>query len=187
MPAGLSAIDMIELVPRLNERWESVLKEPFDLGIGISSGPVRAGNMGSNRKFKYGPLGNTVNLASRVQGATKYFKSPLIVTGATAAALDEEILMRRLADVRVVNIEKPISLFELPCGNVQNASKLCPAYEEALICFEQRDFRKAAQMLTTLMASFPDDGASVILLSRAVSALVDGPGADHPIWQMHGK
>jgi adenylate cyclase len=185
--ACLSAIDMIELVPRLNERWESVLKEPFDLGIGISSGPVRAGNMGSNRKFKYGPLGNTVNLASRVQGATKYFKSPLIVTGATAAALDEEILMRRLADVRVVNIEKPISLFELPCGNVQNASKLCPAYEEALICFEQRDFRKAAQMLTTLMASFPDDGASVILLSRAVSALVDGPGADHPIWQMHGK
>jgi len=42
-------------------------------------------------------------------------------------------------------------------------------------------------MLTTLMASFPDDGASVILLSRAVSALVDGPSDDHPIWQMAGK
>ena len=182
--ACLAAIDMIELLPRLNERWEAVLEEPFDLGIGISSGPVRAGNMGSNRKFKYGPLGNTVNLASRVQGATKYFKSRLIVTGATADALDEDLLMRRLADVRVVNIEKPISLYELPCGDVQNAGELCPAYEEALICFEQGDFRKAAQMLTTLMASFPDDGASVILLSRAVSALVDGPGDGHPIWQI---
>ena len=42
-------------------------------------------------------------------------------------------------------------------------------------------------MLTTLMASFPDDGASMILLSRAVSALVDGRSDDHPVWQMAGK
>jgi|SRR5579872_3439825 len=185
--ACLAAIDMIDLLPSLNERWKSVLREPFDLGIGISSGPVRAGNMGSNRKFKYGPLGNTVNLASRVQGATKYFKSRLIVTGGTAGALDEEFLMRRLADVRVVNIEQPMSLYELPCGSYPQARELCTAYEEALLCFEQGDFRKAAQMLTTLMVSFPDDGASVILLSRAVSALVDGPSASHPIWQMAEK
>ena len=185
--ACLAAIDMIELLPSLNARWAAVLEEPFDLGIGISSGPVRAGNMGSHRKFKYGPLGTTVNLASRVQGATKYFKSRLIVTGATALALDEDLLMRRLADVRVVNIEQPVSLYELPCGNFPNAAELCPAYEEALICFEQGDFRKAAQMLTTLMASFPDDGASMILLSRAVSALIDGPSDGHPIWQLAGK
>ncbi len=184
--ACLAAMDMIELVPRLNERWQAVLGEAFDLGIGISSGPVRAGNMGSNRKFKYGPLGNTVNLASRVQGATKYFKSRLIVTGATADALDEDVLMRRLADVRVVNIETPVSLFELPCG-VQNAGALCSAYEAALGCFEQGDFRQASQMLTTVMASFPDDGASVILLSRTVSALMDGPGDDHPVWKLAGK
>jgi adenylate cyclase len=174
-------------LPRLNERWQAVLGQPFDLGIGISSGPVRAGNMGSNRKFKYGPLGNTVNLASRVQGATKYFKSRLIVTGATADALDDDVLMRRLADVRVVNIETPVSLHELPCGGVQNAGTLCSAYEEALVCFEQGDFRRASQLLTTLMATFPDDGASVILLSRAVNSLVEGPGEGHPIWQMPGK
>jgi len=185
--ACLAAIDMIDLLPRLNERWEAVLGQRFDLGIGISSGPVRAGNMGSNRKFKYGPLGNTVNLASRVQGATKYFKSRLIVTGATAEALDEDVLMRRVADVRVVNIETPVALYELPCGGVQNAAALCSAYEEALACFEQRDFRKASQLLTTLMATYPDDGASVILLSRAVSALVDGPSEGHPVWKMSGK
>jgi adenylate cyclase len=185
--ACLAAIDMIDLLPSLNERWRAVLEEPFDLGIGISSGPVRAGNMGSNRKFKYGPLGNTVNLASRVQGATKYFKARLIVTGATADALDENLPMRRLANVRVVNIEQPIRLYELPCGDFPNAGVLCPAYEEALVCFEQGDFRKAAQMLTTLMATFPDDGASVILLSRAVSALVEGPSDGHPVWQIAGK
>ena len=47
----------------------------MNLGIGINSGPASVGNTGSIHKFKYGPLGNTVNLASRVQGATKYLKA----------------------------------------------------------------------------------------------------------------
>src|SRR5262249_37991849 len=130
-----AAIDMIEQMPALNERWSGVLHERFDLGIGISSGPVRAGNMGSNKKFKYGPLGTTVNLASRVQGATKYFKSRVIVTGATADALGEDFLMRRVADVRVVNIEQPVRLYELPCGNFPNAPEICHDYELALDSF----------------------------------------------------
>ncbi len=60
------------------------------LGIGINTGVARVGNTGSQHKFKYGPLGNTVNLASRVQGATKYLKCRLLVTGSDAAKLDDE-------------------------------------------------------------------------------------------------
>jgi adenylate cyclase len=182
-----AAIEMIEQIPVLNERWGAVLDEPFDLGIGISSGPVRAGNMGSHRKFKYGPLGTTVNLASRVQGATKYFKSRLIVTGPTADALDNDFLMRRVADVRVVNLDQPVRLFELPCGSFPNAPAICQAYEQALGSFERRDFREAARMLTTLLASDLDDGPSVILLSRTVEAMLEGAGPNHPVWQLPGK
>ncbi|MBS0264225.1 MAG: adenylate/guanylate cyclase domain-containing protein [Planctomycetes bacterium] len=182
-----AAIDMIEMIPSLNERWKSVLDVPFDIGIGINSGPVRAGNMGSHRKFKYGPLGNTVNLASRVQGATKYLKSRLIVTGSTAEALGQDFLMRRVADVRVVNIDQPVKLYELPCGRFPNASDICRKYEQALEFFEKRDFREAARMLTTLLTSELDDGPSVILLSRAVQAMVEGAGPQHPVWQLPGK
>ncbi|MBI3860759.1 MAG: adenylate/guanylate cyclase domain-containing protein [Planctomycetia bacterium] len=182
-----AAIDMIDQIPILNQRWSSILDAPFDLGIGISSGPVRAGNMGSHRKFKYGPLGTTVNLASRVQGATKYFKSHVIVTGATADALGDDFLMRRIASVRVVNMDQPVQLVELPCGNVANAPELCRDYEKALTSFEERDFRGAAQMLTTLLTSYLDDGPSVILLSRVVGAMLEGAAADHPVWQLPGK
>ena len=51
------------------------------LGIGLNTGPARVGNTGSQYKFKYGPLGNTVNLASRVQGITKYVRCRLLVIG----------------------------------------------------------------------------------------------------------
>ena len=60
-----------------------MLGEPLNVGIGINSGAAQVGNIGSSLKFKYGALGNTVNLASRVQGATKHLKSRLLITGAT--------------------------------------------------------------------------------------------------------
>ena len=80
----------------------------MNLGIGINSGPASVGNTGSTYKFKYGPLGNTVNLASRVQGATKYLKARLLVTGATRAVLGTAFAARKLCSVHVVNIAEPV-------------------------------------------------------------------------------
>src|SRR5207248_3044278 len=70
-----AALAMFECLPSLNERWLSIIGEPIKLGIGINSGIAQVGNVGSKIKFKYGALGNTVNLASRVQGATKHVKT----------------------------------------------------------------------------------------------------------------
>src|SRR5262249_49932542 len=99
-----AALDMLARLPLLNERWHPVLREPMGLGVGVNSGKAGVGDIGSKAKFVYGPLGNTVNLASRVQGATKYLKTPLLITGATRATLGEEFAVRRLCDVKVVNI-----------------------------------------------------------------------------------
>ena len=99
--------------PSMDARWKPILGEEFDLGIGVNTGTARVGNTGTNRKFKYGPLGTTVNLASRVQGATKHFKARLIITGQTKAAIDDGFATRRLGKVRVVNIAEPVELYEL--------------------------------------------------------------------------
>ena len=108
---------MLASLPEMSERWQSVLGEPIDLGIGVNTGVAQVGNTGSHRKFKYGALGNTVNLASRVQGATKYMKTRLLVTGSTRAQLDDEVACRRLCTVGVVNINQPVDLYELvPSG-----------------------------------------------------------------------
>src|SRR5205814_5749276 len=100
-------------LPELNLCWAETLGEPMGLGIGLNTGPARVGNTGSQYKFKYGPLGNTVNLASRVQGLTKYLRCPLLVTAATRAGLDDRFLARRVCKTRVVNISTPVDLYEV--------------------------------------------------------------------------
>jgi adenylate cyclase len=66
-----AALDMLNELAELNARWQERVGEPTQLGIGVHTGVAQVGNSGSKYKFKYGPRGHTVNLASRVQGATK--------------------------------------------------------------------------------------------------------------------
>ena len=182
-----AGLDMLDVLPKLNSRWESVVQEPMDLGIGINSGRVRAGNAGSKRKFKYSPLGNAVNLASRVQGATKYLKTRFLITGQTADLLNDSFLKRELCSVQVVNIEEPVRLFGLGREDKIEAAQLTEEYRQALHEFEAGEFRTAARMLANLLNQFPDDGPSLVLLKRSVQALVDGPNKEHPVWLLGGK
>src|SRR5205085_5054333 len=109
----------------LADTWAPIIKEPLALGIGINSGVARVGNIGTPRKFKYGCLGNTVNLASRVQGATKYLKVPVLITENTRAKLDSSFLCRRLGSVAVVNIAEPVALHELALPRYVEGAGLC--------------------------------------------------------------
>ena len=81
-----SAVEMLELLDPLRERWKEITPDKFGFGIGINTGMARVGNTGSKVKFKYGPLGNTVNLASRVQGITKKLGVAALITDSTAKA-----------------------------------------------------------------------------------------------------
>lgn len=185
--ACTAALKMFEQVPAINAKWKSVLPEPFAISIGINTGGARAGNIGSHRKFKYGPLGNTVNLASRVQGCTKYLRCPCVITEATRQLLDANWFIRRLCDVRVVNISQPVPLFELSSVHSPNRVTLRDNYEAALQAYQQKEFRKSAALLGDLLERFPDDGPSLVLMSRTVQSLLDGADSFDPVWVLPGK
>ena len=156
-------------------------------GIGVNTGMARVGNTGSRRKFKYGPLGDTVNVASRVQGASKYFKSSLLITRATRDRLGPEFQVRRLGTARVVNIADPIELFELCSPDQPNACELGSAYEEALAAFEAGEFRKTSRILGRIINVHGDDGPSFALLARAIACFVEEPAAFDPAFRLPGK
>ncbi len=182
-----AAIDMLKALPGINQRWGTTLNEPMAVGIGINSGVANVGNTGSHHKFKYGPLGNTVNLASRVQGATKYLRAPILITGSTHGQLASGFHNRRLCQVRVVNIVKPVELYELAALDQPGWSDLKQGYETALAAFEQRDFRRAAQILSGLLEKWPDDGPCMLLLARAATCLVTPTVEFDPVWELPGK
>jgi adenylate cyclase len=182
-----AALDMLQDLPDLNDRWVHVIGEPVDIGIGINSGLARVGNVGSNRKFKYGPLGNTVNLASRVQGATKYLLTKALITGATRTRVGADFQARRLCRARVVNIGEPVELFELLPSDQTGAFALQRPYERALLEFEAGRFREAARQLGKSLADGPNDGPSLLLMTRTLECLVSPPNPFDPVWTLPGK
>ena len=62
-----AALDMVNKLSTINQEWESIVGEAVDFGIGINSGEAQVGNTGSSKKFKYGPLGDVVNVSSRIR------------------------------------------------------------------------------------------------------------------------
>jgi adenylate cyclase len=183
-----AALDMQSLLPKLNDRWQARLGEPMGLGIGVNTGRARVGNTGSRHKFKYGPLGPMVNLASRVQGATKYLRTRLLITESTRALLGDEFSTRRLCKVRVVNIETAVHLYELAATGDTEWSAIKPLYEHALEDFERGNFSGTVRTLGNLMADHAGDGPSLVLMGRAINALVTPEvGVFDPVWELRGK
>jgi adenylate cyclase len=178
---------MVAALPGIDAQWQGLIGGPTRFGIGINSAAARVGNTGSARKFKYGPLGNGVNLASRVQGATKYLRVNSIITGSTRRLLEASYRVRRLCTVRVVNIAEPVELFELDCGDAPRHDELFPRYDEALAAFEAGNFSNASRLLGGLLDAFPGDGPALVLLSRAVDAMVNEAADFSVVWRLPGK
>jgi adenylate cyclase len=109
--AGLA---MLGEMPELNQRWRQTAGRDLELGIGINSGVAQVGNMGSSRKFKYGPHGHVVNLANRVQGATKQVPGGnLLMTEPTRALIGEGFSYTRCPPVSLKGVQGEVVLYAL--------------------------------------------------------------------------
>jgi adenylate cyclase len=184
-----AALNILEELPKLNEKWQQKLGGAVtEIGVGINTGDAQVGNVGSRRKFKYGALGTTVNLASRVEGRTKSFKARVLITESTQAKLDpNSFVTRRLAKVKVVGIDDPVSLYELLPAEWAFAAQARDRYAEALEFFEKEDFLHAAQKLGAWRGTCPNDDPVLPLLYRSVQAMVEGTPPGHPIWEFTEK
>jgi adenylate cyclase len=173
--ACCAALDMLGCVSRLSDHWKAVIGEETSVGIGINSGAVSVGNTGTRRRFKYGPVGNTVNLASRIQGATKYLKAPILITQSTREQIGADLALRRLANLQVVNIHQPVTVYELAPAGKSGWDELKEGYEKALSLFEAGPdhLQDAAKVLGQLVTPFGLSGPNLFLLSRILGAMQD--------------
>jgi adenylate cyclase len=182
-----AALAILDELPGLNERWGSLLRGEMAIGMGVNTGIAQVGNVGSQHKLKYGALGSTVNIASRVEGASKYFKCPVLITGETWARLDGAFATRRLGQVRLVNIARPVQLFQLFPRGWPHAAHARTEYEKALDHFEAREFSQAARSLGNWRGQCPEDDPVLVLMYRAVRAMVEGDPPGHPVWELKEK
>jgi len=182
-----AALDMMRLKRMLNERYKGKIGFKIDFGIGLNTGPARVGNTGSRQKFKYGPMGRTVNLGSRIQGLTKQWKVGTLMAAKTAECVPPDTPKRRLCQARVVGLDGHVDLYQL-MSDEEADERLIAKYEEGLNLFESgNQFRQAARLFGELVQMYPDDGPALIMLERSVKQLVHPAPDFSTIWEAASK
>jgi len=144
-----SAIIMKQIERELNKAVmeEMISPSPLFTRIGINTGSMVAGNMGTENKMNYTIMGNAVNLSARLEGVNKQYGTWILAPDDTIREAGEEILTRRLDRVRVVGINEPVQLHELL--NIRKdatpkETKLVEVFHQALDYFEKRNWEAAA-------------------------------------------
>jgi adenylate cyclase len=185
-----AALAMQSELPGLNEDWMGQIGGSLGVGIGINTGMALVGNTGSKQKFKYGPLGHAVNLASRVEGATKHLGVPILVTGSTREKMGGGVPSRRIGKVRVKGIACAVDFFELIDESKFNGIiDQTQAYESALRFYEQGRFADCCQALYPILSGQEGhyDQPSLTLATLAMGCLKSPPMHFDPVFELDQK
>jgi adenylate cyclase len=122
-----AARDMITVLSEMNAKWEAVGKLPFKIGVGLHLGEAVAGEIGSPERTEFGVIGDTVNLASRLEGLTKEFHCDVIFSDEVRLASGINDGLLELGPVRVKGRRNPVNLFAF--GDKQKVTEHLTTYE----------------------------------------------------------
>ena len=176
--AVYSAVTMVALVDALNARRRRRGEADLRLGIGIATGEVVAGTIGSPKRMDYTVIGDSVNLAARLQQVTKLYQVGIVVCEATAAALPEEATVRELDRIRVRGRQQPVKVFQVLTGPSNRLTPALDAYRRGRELMEERRWSEAAKVFRTAVAVDPADHPSCLMLERAEALARQAPGED---------
>jgi adenylate cyclase len=165
----LTAIDCQNEMARLNESLTQFTIKP-KCRVGVNSGPMVVGNMGSRSRLSYTVMGDTVNMASRMEGANKYFHSKIMTSEMTFGDLKGEFDHRYLGSIRVVGKAIPTKVYEPFARKGEAAPEvktMLKHYEAGIEKFYKGDYAGSLPDFKAALAALPGDGPSQFYIDNA--------------------
>lgn len=176
--AVLSAIQMIDAMAPFNAKNRSSGLPELNIGIGIHTDAVILGNIGSEKKLDYTVIGDGVNLTSRLEGLTKFYKSEILISHDTYRYINDTICCRIADYVKVKGKQKPIMIYQV-IGEMNNVStdkkEIVRLTRLAFEAYCDKKFTEARKYLTDISSLHPDDHLADLFIQRCDHYLCHPP------------
>ena len=179
--ACLACVDMANHMVGMRKTLKEQGRPNMTVRMGVNSGPMVVGNMGSAQRMDYTIMGDAVNLAARLEGANKFYTSGTMLSDATYQQAKDAIEARMLDVVRVVGKKEPITIYQL----LERKGALSPemtalvaSYDHAREAYKAKDFAEALKRFEKTLEMDPTDGPTQTYVERCKEYLENPPPAD---------
>ena len=190
-----AAINMHMALGHFNQLRRMGGKHPVEVGIGLNTGEVVCGNIGSSRRMDYTVIGDGVNLAARLESATKTYGAKVLVSESTVAALQKGYVIREVDLLRVKGKSKPVAVYEAldwtaayPEQAFPNRDSVLHHFQIGIEYYKGRAFEQAKQSFKKALQFHPGDLVAQLYLKRCDAFITSPPAVDWDgVWTMKTK
>jgi len=154
-----AALEMVASLTALNQTWAEQGRPPLKVGVGVNTGPVAVGNMGSDRLFDYTAIGDNVNLASRLEGLNKYYGTSILISDTTAKAVENGFILRDVDLVRVKGKAQGVRIYEL-LGEGEpdpELARFLELHHRGLALYREKHFHESLPVFAQALELHPGD------------------------------
>jgi adenylate cyclase len=186
-----TALEMQRLLAIFNRARIQKGQKPISIGVGINTGDVVVGNIGSEERLEYTAIGDAVNLASRLEGINKEYGTHIIISEFTYHHVKNIIVERELDEVRVKGKYNPVKIYEVmgKAGKIsENTEKLRDVFGKGLAYYRKREWDQAIGQFQHALQIVPSDVPSQFYIDRCAMYKQDPPPDNWDgVFEMHTK
>jgi adenylate cyclase len=190
--AARSALRCQKRLHELNTQWEKQAIPAFKTRIGIHMGEAIVGNLGSSERFNYTAIGDSINTASRLEGANKIYQTQIVVSETVYQQIKNQFYVRLLDFVSLLGRDEPLYIYELMAEKNETLSfdfdQYVRTFSKAFAHYQQQQWDEAIVSFDQCVKIYPSDQLASIYIARCKEFKINPPSSEwHGAWTIRGK